>query len=235
MAKRQDVVFRGTKEGLYLILNDDKSFWELKEKIEEQLERAESFFQGADVYVDTGAMDLSLDEILDLQEILSRLAGLNLKKIVHGVKGGSKKGVGSVNNHETFRRDGAATGDRRGAGQEKGRTILHKGTLRSGTRIAHDGNVVVVGDVNPGAEVVAAGDIVIMGSLRGMAHAGAGGDTEVVVVAFKLAPTQLRISDVIGRPPENDAALATRPEVARLKDGIIIVEELEGTRWEGER
>jgi len=93
---------------------------------------------------------------------------------------------------------------------------------------------VVVGDVNPGAEVQASGDIVVVGALRGLAHAGANGDSSVVVVAVRLEPTQLRIGDVIGRPPEGDASSGKEPEVAKLKDGMILVEPLDSIRWEGE-
>ena len=55
-------------------------------------------------------------------------------------------------------------------------TLLVRRTLRSGQRVRFDGNVVVLGDVNPGAEITARGDIVVMGWIRGLAHAGADGD-----------------------------------------------------------
>jgi septum site-determining protein MinC len=233
MAK-QDVVFRGTRDGLYLILNDEQNFEVLKEKLKEHLRKGELFFQGADVVVDTGNKNLTLDQILDLQDLLAHPSGLRLKKIVHNERPTARKGVRPVANRERVRRDMAEPVERYRSPEAQGNTLLHKGTLRSGRRISHDGNVVIVGDVNPGAEIVATGDIIIMGALRGLAHAGARGDTDVVVVAFKLEPTQLRIADVIGRPPEGDPELGAEPEVARLRDGMIVVESLEGTRWEGE-
>ena len=48
-----------------------------------------------------------------------------------------------------------------------------KRTVRSGVRLEYEGNVVVLGDVNPGAEVVAGGSVVVWGRLRGVVHAGA--------------------------------------------------------------
>ena len=103
-------------------------------------------------------------------------------------------------------------------------TMLIKRTLRSGQRIRFAGNVVVLGDVNPGAEVVAAGDIVVMGTLRGVAHAGATGGTEAIVAAFRLHPTQLRIGAVIGRAPDGLIPRPDAPEVARVRDGVLVVE-----------
>lgn len=109
-------------------------------------------------------------------------------------------------------------------------TVLWRRTLRSGQQIAFDGNVVVLGDVNPGAEIIAGGDIIVMGALRGLAHAGAKGRSDAVVVALELQPTQLRIGHRLGRPPEGEGALpgrrpGARLEVARLDGGQIVVEE----------
>lgn len=103
-------------------------------------------------------------------------------------------------------------------------TLLVRRTLRSGQRVRFHGNVVVLGDVNPGAEIVASGDIVVMGTLRGVAHAGATGSGEAVVAAFRLQPMQLRVGAVIGRAPDGQAPRPDVPEVARLRDGSLVIE-----------
>ncbi|HHW08898.1 MAG TPA: septum site-determining protein MinC [Firmicutes bacterium] len=102
--------------------------------------------------------------------------------------------------------------------------LLLKRTLRSGQRIDFDGNVVVVGDVNPGAVITCTGDIVVIGTLRGVAHAGAGGNTKAQVVAFRLEPTQLRIASVISRAPDGESPHPSAPEVALIKDGAIHIQ-----------
>ncbi len=103
-------------------------------------------------------------------------------------------------------------------------TILVQRTLRSGQTISYHGNVVVLGDVNPGAEIAATGNVIVMGALRGVVHAGAGGDENAIVLAFKLQPTQLRISDHITRPPDNEEIDIAHPEMARIKDGVVTIE-----------
>ncbi|GAB6158219.1 hypothetical protein JCM39194_14190 [Desulfotomaculum varum] len=103
-------------------------------------------------------------------------------------------------------------------------TVLVQRTLRSGQSVYHDGNVVILGDVNPGAEVVAAGNIIVMGSLRGVVHAGAKGDTGAVILAFRLRPTQLRIANHITRPPEDEVSDQDYPELARIKNGVVTIE-----------
>jgi septum site-determining protein MinC len=97
-----------------------------------------------------------------------------------------------------------------------------KGPLRSGGRIAFDGNVVVMGDVNSGAEILASGSVIVWGRLRGVVHAGAQGDENAVVCALELAPTQLRIAGMIAVSPKKQGK--SQPEVARLQDGKLSAE-----------
>jgi septum site-determining protein MinC len=103
------------------------------------------------------------------------------------------------------------------------------GTIRSGQRLVHSGNLVICGDVNAGSEVLAGGDIVVMGNLRGMAHAGCYGNGKARIIAGVLRPPQIRIADKIARSPEdqgNKLAAPRRPEVAQIKDGEIEVSPL---------
>jgi septum site-determining protein MinC len=99
--------------------------------------------------------------------------------------------------------------------------MIHR-TMRSGFKVAYQGHVVVLGDVNPGAEIVASGCVVVWGRLRGTVHAGAEGDETAVICALDLSPMQLRIaSHVATAPQDNDKP---QPEVASIKDDQIIAE-----------
>lgn len=105
-------------------------------------------------------------------------------------------------------------------------TMLYENSLRSGQNISFDGNVVILGDVNAGAEIVAGGHILVMGALRGLVHAGAGGDEDATITALTFAPTQVRIASHITRPPDGgEDAAGKPPEVARVKDDNVIIEE----------
>ena len=104
-------------------------------------------------------------------------------------------------------------------------TILYENSLRSGQVVDFDGNVVVMGDVNPGAEIVASGHVLVMGTLRGTVQAGSGGDESATVTALTFAPTQVRIASHITRPPEEGGYDLRTPQTARVKDDGIIVEE----------
>jgi len=102
-------------------------------------------------------------------------------------------------------------------------TLYHSETLRGGQVLHHNGNIVVVGDVNPGAELVAGGDVLVFGRLAGIAHAGAQGDENARILAVDLRATQLRIATFIAA--DSDVAHAERggPEVAFARDGRIVI------------
>lgn len=99
--------------------------------------------------------------------------------------------------------------------------LIHR-TLRSGFSLKHEGNVIVIGDVNPGAEIIAGGNVIIWGHLRGLVHAGAEGDQSAVVCALDLSPTQLRIADQIAVTPQRRGK--PQPEMARLQNGQVVAE-----------
>ena len=72
--------------------------------------------------------------------------------------------------------------------------ILHKGTVRSGERISSNGNLCIIGDVNPGAIVSAKKNIYVWGKLLGIAFAGREGNINACISSLYLNPLQLRLS-----------------------------------------
>ena len=75
--------------------------------------------------------------------------------------------------------------------------VLHKGTVRSGERLSSNGNLCIIGDVNPGAIVSAKKNIYVWGKLLGIAFAGKSGNKNASIASLYLNPLQLRIADVI--------------------------------------
>ena len=105
----------------------------------------------------------------------------------------------------------------------EGRTKFIKRTIRGGQCINSKGNIVIIGDINSGAEVSAGGNIIVLGSIRGHVRAGVGGNRNAIIAAFILQPELLQIADLITIAPD-DGIKPSYPEVARVKDEIIIVE-----------
>lgn len=115
---------------------------------------------------------------------------------------------------------------------EKLPTLYIHRTLRSGQSLSSEGNIVVIGDVNPGAEIVAKGDITIWGILGGIAHAGSDGNTYSRIRALKLNAIQLRIGDVFARRPDTanipyvQKTDTFTPEEARVSKKHIMIYKL---------
>ena len=100
--------------------------------------------------------------------------------------------------------------------------VLHKGTVRSGDRISSNGNLCIIGDVNPGAIVSAKKNIYVWGKLLGIAFAGNSGDKNATIASLYLKPVQLRIADVIAIGPK-DKPRNYYPEIAVIEKKTIAI------------
>ena len=115
---------------------------------------------------------------------------------------------------------------------EKLPSLYIKRTIRSGQSIASDGNLIIIGDVNPGAEIRARGDITVWGILGGIAHAGSEGNTQTRIRALKMNAIQLRIGDIFARRPDGvntpfvQKTNSFEPEEARIYKKNIIINKL---------
>ena len=106
--------------------------------------------------------------------------------------------------------------------QKKKEDILHEGTARSGERISSNGNLCIIGDVNPGAIVSAKKNIYVWGKLLGIAFAGESGNKNASIASLYLNPLQLRIADVIAIGPK-DKPKNCYPEIAIIDKQTIII------------
>ena len=100
--------------------------------------------------------------------------------------------------------------------------ILHEGTVRSGERISSNGNLCIIGDVNPGAIVSSKKNIYVWGKLLGIAFAGKSGNKNASIASLYLNPLQLRIADVIAIGP-NDKPKNCYPEIAVIDKKTILI------------
>ena len=99
---------------------------------------------------------------------------------------------------------------------------LHKGTIRSGNRICSNGDLFIIGDVNPGAIVSAKKNIYVWGKLLGIALAGDGGNNNAFIASLYLNPLQLRINEAVAVGPK-EKPKDFYPEIAILDKKSIII------------
>lgn len=98
--------------------------------------------------------------------------------------------------------------------------------IRSGQTLEHDGDLLLIGDVNPGGTLRCTGDIYVLGALRGIAHAGFSGREDAIIATSLMRPTQLRIAGVVSRPPEEWLTGEATMEFAYLNEGEMQIDKL---------
>jgi len=212
MAKEACII-KGTKHGISILIPSGLDFAEVLAQLRARLASAQEFFTGATVYVSTADRELGPEEKRQLEQTVEEFGMVISKK-------------------EDLEAAAVVTERREEPKDEGGEaTLLVRRTIRSGQRIWYDGNVVILGDVNPGAEVVCTGDILVLGCLRGVAHAGCNGNVHATVFAFRLEPTQLRIANYISRSPDEKLPKPLGPEYARVCDNVIQISAYQSSQF----
>jgi len=214
------ISFKATVNGLILIMRGEDDFETVYEHIEKKLESSGRFFKGASLTVKYRGRKLTADQEQQIAALLSKKTNAEIKSFEEDLIQPDKEQEAVKKNMEKPKMRMIFF-----KGLEEGMTKFYKGTVRSGQLVSYEGNLVIIGDVNPGGEVLATGNVIVMGSLRGMVHAGADGNKEAFVAALSLQPTQLRIADVITRPPDTrDGKPALIPEMAAVKDDMVYID-----------
>jgi septum site-determining protein MinC len=212
------VKLSGTDYGLLLRLEWDSPLPQLLVELEEYLQQSPKFFAGAQVLLEIGSRPVLQQDLEQLAVVLARY-GVTLQGVVPILDGLERRSPPT--SHAMFT-----------PAPPDPQTLLHleQRTVRSGEKVAAEGHVIIMGDVNPGAEVIAGYNIFVWGALRGSAYAGVPDHEEAIIAALHFAPIQLRIAGHIARPPEARPAASGAPELARIDQDAIVVEAWERGR-----
>ena len=116
--------------------------------------------------------------------------------------------------------------------RETSKLLIVEKSLRAGQRIEHNGDILILGDVNRDAEVLAGGNIIVIGKLRGIAKAGLIGDEGAVIVALRMEPQLLQIGRIKAILNDEERNSPGYPELAKIEGNEIVLEGIEGVeRW----
>jgi septum site-determining protein MinC len=209
------IVIKGiTVPALLIKLDKTKSIEENITELEDKLSSA--FFRGSMAVVDFNDVSMTEEDKQRLEDTLKK----------YDTKFLGYKPSNSTSNSKTMAKEKKEIQKSLYEINEKKSLKVINKTLRSGQRIEHDGDILIIGDVNPDAYVIASGNIIVMGTLRGIVHAGASGDETTVVMALKLKPQQLRIGSFFTRSPD-DIETPEYPEKAFVRGNQIYIEKIQ--------
>ncbi len=204
------IILKGSPKGI-LVSVDDTDFETGKAELYEKLFASKEFFKGIDLDVYLTSNVLTETEVFELQPIVCEaLCETNVLFIDHEPKMIPKK-------HSPLDE----------LGSDEGITKFLRKTISSGETIEYDNNIVIIGDVEAGAKVTAGGNVFVMGTLFGTVHAGAGGKADAVVVAMKLMPETLMISDFSIKVKQSTIKriFSNVPEIAYVAQNTIKIEQ----------
>ena len=224
---RPIVELKGFRDGLHLIIDPKANIEEIIPRIEKRMEKLGDSLAGTGVTINLGGGSMDFQELSRLERLLQDTYRLEIKQLIGKSDDIPRPQEGSLIAGAPALHKATPQSSEYILPAEEEKTLFIRQTLRSGqVERFLEGNVVILGDLNPGAEVIAARDIIVLGTLRGIAHAGALGDITSVIIALSLVPTQLRIARFISRPPSNQRTQGDKVEFARLRgNAAVAVEE----------
>jgi septum site-determining protein MinC len=203
-AAKHHVTIKGVKDGLVFLLSDQCDYKDLIRELRYKLETThQNILTGPIIHVQVklGKRIITDEQKNEIRTLMKKKGNLIIQTI------------------ESEPQDDKLQ-------NEKEHFKVLKGIVRSGQSISHDCSLLYIGDINPGGTIISTGDIYILGSLRGMAHAGAEGNQEAVIAASHLRPTQLRIADIISRPPDEWGIQEAFMEFAYLHKGAMEIDKI---------
>jgi septum site-determining protein MinC len=218
------VAIKGVDDKLEVYFNEMASYPSLREDLIQKLQKNKNFFLNSNAKVVISGRNLSPAQRREIKRIFSMDYGISNVYYADEIKKAAEPAV-LYQAQETEEKNPpqATLGEIELVSREyfDAKSIFISATVRSGQRIECEGDIVVLGDVNPGAEIIAGGSIAVFGTLRGLAHAGAGGREDVCIAALYMKPKQLRLSGRVLMPDENrkDAVVG---EIAQLVEGRVV-------------
>lgn len=190
---------KGDRHGLRLVATGFATEEALIADLTATLQARHDFLGETGVYLEVGSMALTLSLFQQIAEAFAPFPALTLK----GVQQTDSSTVISL--------------------EEKKPApvpLVVRHTVRSGQQIMHQGDVIIVGDVNPGATVIASGDVMVFGWLRGTVYAGQPQDRTAGIFALRLQPAQIKIGSTMALGDGH----GERPEFAHVDGGAIVVQ-----------
>lgn len=205
--KKPLVTIKGNREGLTLLIDDDVPFEEVLIELNDKLQSTERQVNEPIVSVKVQAGNRYLDKSMrnKLEKMIEENNHFKIEAMESNV----------VHRDEALR------------WKDESEIKVESRVVRSGQVLSVNGDLLLIGDVNPGGKVMATGNIYILGNLYGIAHAGYKGNQHTFIAASFMKPTQLRIANYISRAPDYESdGVYMECGIIDEKEGKIIIDSL---------
>ncbi|HCR38387.1 MAG TPA: septum site-determining protein MinC [Synergistaceae bacterium] len=219
---KEDLELRGEGEHVRLIIPQRLRGKDLRLESESFLEKTSGILKDASVVVDLKGSGWDRGDILSIVESILLPAGASVLSWSP-----EEEDVRSWMKREGFALYCSGTEEKAKIQQHRllAESLVIEESLRSGRKIDHDGDIMILGNVNEGAEVFAGRSVVVVGRLRGLAHAGLTRSEEAFIVSGQFEASQVRIGDRISYMDEHCAWWGKTVSM-KVVGGSIVVREI---------
>lgn len=207
---RNAVVIKGNKAGMSVYLDPELPFEELLQAVENKFKETARFWGTAQMTLTLEGRSLTADEEFQIVNTITENSSIEILCLIDSDANRIERCEKALN--EKLMELSSNTGQ------------FYKGNLRAGDVLESEASIVIIGDVEKGARVAAKGNVIVLGSLKGAVFAGAAGNLNAVVVAFEMAPNQVKISDLNFQKAERGKLLGRGPMMILVENGRICSE-----------
>lgn len=217
MIKADNITAKG--KGDKLVITCYHLGWiEFREEFQAYIIQNESFLHNAKIVLDIRDLAINSNELFFLRNFLND-HGLTLS----GINSSSEQTNTSARLLGILTQASMKSGDNPSKHNNKAmeKAIIVHRTIRSGSLIDEECDVVVLGDVNPGGVVNSDGNVIVWGKLQGEVHAGRSGNKKARIHALEFITSGVKIAGValeIGKKKVKE------PEVAYLQENTVRIE-----------
>lgn len=208
------VILKGKKDRLVIHLNEEVDFLTLRDSLIDKIKEARNFIGKGQMAIEFTNRKLSELEENVLIDLVRTNSDLNITYVFSEKNSEEDEKIKFLKSIS-----------------EEGFTKFHRGNLRSGTKLEYEGNIVVLGDVNPGALIRAKGNVIVLGFLNGTVYAGLDGDKTAFIGATYMNPIQMVIGHLVAPPMQEEILDTNRVnrasgfKIAYIKDKAIHIED----------
>lgn len=212
------VVFKGTMDGIVVLLDEKAPFEDVVSQFNEKINSSKAFFKGTNVGIRFKGRVLSSDEQETLMELLKKQNIINIS-FVHPFE------------NEPIPYDERMQWVKNELDSLHGSlTHFYYGIIRSGMEIEYPGNVIVFGDINPGGSIKAGGNVIVFGMVKGKIHAGLDSNfMHPFIICRGMMPIQIGIDNVIAPCPKDEKNTSGELQIAYLLGERIYIDELDAS------
>lgn len=209
------VVIKSSKAGMTVILDPELPFDALLEAVGKKFRESARFWGAIQMTLTLEGRDLTPQEELQIVDAITSNSQIEILCLLDTDARRIERCEKALN--EKLMELSSHTGQ------------FYRGTLRRGETLESETSIVIIGDVEHGARVTAKGNVIILGELRGAVTAGLGDNLDAVVMAFEMAPLQIRIGSYTTRFNEKNRRLGRGPMIASVENDDIQISPIRRT------